>query len=117
MTHRAEQTCRVSPELVETFLSFGAATLYEAAGQKGMVDPAIRPAWNGARLCGHVVTVRRPPGDNLALHQAVTVAGPGDVLVTSVDKPCSCRRLGRDPDRGRPGARDRGPGDRRRRPR
>ena len=85
MTHRAEQACRVSPELVETFLSFGAATLYEAAGQKGMVDPAIRPAWNGARLCGPVVTVRCPPGDNLALHQAVTVAGPGDVLVASVD--------------------------------
>ena len=49
------QTSRVSRELIEAFSSFDPATLYEAAGQKGMVDPAIRPAWTGARLCGPVV--------------------------------------------------------------
>ncbi len=32
---------------VRRFAAFDAATLYEAAGQKGMVDPSIRPAWPG----------------------------------------------------------------------
>lgn len=72
-------------ELISVFSSFDTATLYEAAGQKGMVDPAIRPAWSGAHLCGRVLTVSCPPGDNLMLHQAVTVAEPGDVLVASVN--------------------------------
>lgn len=79
------QTSRVSRELIEAFSSFDPATLYEAAGQKGMVDPAIRPAWTGARLCGPVVTVLAPPSDNLMLHQAVMVAEPGDVLLASAN--------------------------------
>jgi 4-hydroxy-4-methyl-2-oxoglutarate aldolase len=41
---------------VERFADFDPATLYEAAGQRGMVDPAIRPAWSGARLCGVAAT-------------------------------------------------------------
>jgi 4-hydroxy-4-methyl-2-oxoglutarate aldolase len=58
--------------------------LFEAAGQKGMIDPAIRPAWPGASMCGPAVTVLCPPGDNLMLHHAVTLAQPGDVLVASI---------------------------------
>ncbi len=60
---------------------FDPATLYEAAGRVGMVDPAVRPAWPGARLCGVVMTVECPPGDNLMLHQAVAAAEPGTVIV------------------------------------
>jgi 4-hydroxy-4-methyl-2-oxoglutarate aldolase len=71
--------------LIEALATFDTATLYEAAGQRGMVDPDIRPAWSGAHLCGRVLTVWCPPGDNLMLHQAVTVARPGDVLVASIN--------------------------------
>jgi 4-hydroxy-4-methyl-2-oxoglutarate aldolase len=71
-------------EGVERFAAFDPATIYEAAGQKGMVDPAIRPAWPGARLCGRVVTVECPPGDNLMLHLAVASAPPGVVVVANV---------------------------------
>ena len=35
--------------ILERFLVFDPATLYEAAGLRGMVDPSIRPAWPGAR--------------------------------------------------------------------
>lgn len=72
---------RSVPSTLERFLQFDAATLYEAAGQRGMVDPAIRPAWPGARLCGVALTVECPPGDNLMLHQAVATASPGSVIV------------------------------------
>ena len=65
------------------FAAFDPATVYEAGGKVGMVDPAIRPAWAGARVCGRAFTVECHPGDNLMLHHAVTLARPGDVLVAT----------------------------------
>ncbi len=69
--------------IVEGLSNFDPATLYEAAGQQGMVDPAIRPAWPGAKLCGFAATVECPPGDNLMLHLSVADAEPGSVIVAS----------------------------------
>jgi 4-hydroxy-4-methyl-2-oxoglutarate aldolase len=46
-----------------------------------MVDPAIRAAWPGARLCGAVLTVECPPADNLMLHHAVAAAPAGAIIV------------------------------------
>jgi 4-hydroxy-4-methyl-2-oxoglutarate aldolase len=69
---------------VERFAEFDPATLYEAAGQTGMVDPAIRPAWAGARICGLAATVACPAGDNLMLHIAVANAPPGVIIVANV---------------------------------
>lgn len=66
---------------IDRFLGFDPATLYEAAGHRGMVDPAIRPAWAGAQICGVAATVECPPGDNLMLHHAVAAARPGVVIV------------------------------------
>lgn len=48
------------------------------------MNPRIRAAWPGARLCGPALTVRCSPGDNLAIHVAVAHATPGTVLVASV---------------------------------
>ena len=85
MVGEVNQQTRTWRELIDVLATFDTATLYEAAGQKGMVDPAIRPAWSGAHLCGRALTVWCPPGDNLMLHQAVTIAEPGDVLVASIN--------------------------------
>jgi 4-hydroxy-4-methyl-2-oxoglutarate aldolase len=49
-----------------------------------MIDPAIRPAWPGAQICGLAETVECPPGDNLMLHVAVANVSPGVVLVATV---------------------------------
>jgi len=49
-----------------------------------MVDPKIRPAWAGARVCGMASTVECPPGDNLMLHHAVAAAKPGVVIVATM---------------------------------
>jgi 4-hydroxy-4-methyl-2-oxoglutarate aldolase len=69
---------------VERFARFDPATLYEAAGQTGMIDPAIRTAWAGARVCARAATVECPPRDNLMLHVAVAQAAPGVVIVAAV---------------------------------
>lgn len=63
---------------VERVVNCDPATLYEAAGQQSMGDPAIRPAWVGAKVCGRAVTMECTPSDNLMLHIAVADAGqPG----------------------------------------
>jgi 4-hydroxy-4-methyl-2-oxoglutarate aldolase len=69
---------------VDRFADFDPATLYEAAARTGMVDPAIHPAWRGAKVCGPALTVECPPGDNLMLHVAVAHADPGVVIVATV---------------------------------
>ena len=71
-------------DAVERFAEFDPATLYEAAGRTGMVDPSIRPAWPGAKVCGPALTVECPPSDNLMLHVAVAHAEPGVVIVATV---------------------------------
>jgi 4-hydroxy-4-methyl-2-oxoglutarate aldolase len=70
--------------LIQRLHGFDTATLYEAAGKKGMVDPAIRAAWPGARVCGVALTVECPPSDNLMLHHAVAAASPGVVIVGNI---------------------------------
>jgi 4-hydroxy-4-methyl-2-oxoglutarate aldolase len=71
-------------DLVERFADFDPATLFEAAGRTGMVDPSIRPAWRGAKVCGPALTVDCPPCDNLMLHAAVARAEPGVIIVATV---------------------------------
>ena len=71
-------------ETFARFADFDPATLYEAAGRTGMVDPSIRPAWHGAKVCGRAITVECPPCDNLMLHIAVANAKPGAIIVATV---------------------------------
>jgi 4-hydroxy-4-methyl-2-oxoglutarate aldolase len=65
----------------EELLRLGSATVYEASGADGGLDPGIGPAWPGARVCGPALPVACSPGDNLAIHRALEVAEPGVVLV------------------------------------
>lgn len=72
---------RLEQALIEEAARFGAATLHEAAGQRGALPSAIKPVAAGMRLCGAAVPVLSPPGDNLWLHRAIYLAQPGEVLV------------------------------------
>lgn len=71
----------VDSALRDQLKSLGTSTLYEAQGRRGALPPAIRPVWRGAWVVGPAFTVRVGPGDNLALHHAVALASPGDVIV------------------------------------
>jgi 4-hydroxy-4-methyl-2-oxoglutarate aldolase len=63
-------------------LVLGAATLGESGGRN--MSPRIRAVWKGATLSAPAYPVRCTPGDNLAIHVAVTTAPPGHVLVVDV---------------------------------
>jgi len=41
----------------------------------------LRPFHRGGQLLGVAFTVKTRPGDNLAIHQALELVGPGDVIV------------------------------------
>jgi len=75
---------RISPESVDEARDLAAATLYEAAGQRGALDPAIRQMAPGLNVCGPAFTIRCQSGDNLTLHAAVAHASAGDILVVDV---------------------------------
>jgi 4-hydroxy-4-methyl-2-oxoglutarate aldolase len=72
-------------QLVKAFADFGVATVYEAAGRIGSVDPAIKPLGPGVRLSGPALTVQCHPKDNLMLHKALQLAQPGDIIVATTD--------------------------------
>lgn len=69
-------------EAADELLDLGAATLGEAGADP--MAPRIRPAWPGAAVAGPAYPVRCTPGDNLAVHVAVTRAPAGGVLVVDV---------------------------------
>jgi 4-hydroxy-4-methyl-2-oxoglutarate aldolase len=70
--------------VAERLKGFGSATLHEAQGQKGAMCGGIRPLDPALRLAGRALTVEAKAGDNLIVHHALTLAGPGDVLVVDV---------------------------------
>lgn len=65
----------------EQLKALGTSTLHEAQGRTGALPSTIRPVWKGAFLAGPALTVKVKPGDNLAIHHAVAIAAPGDILL------------------------------------
>jgi 4-hydroxy-4-methyl-2-oxoglutarate aldolase len=69
-------------EVATALLELGAATLGESGAQP--MRARIKAAWAGARVAAPAYPVRCTPGDNLAVHVAVTKAPSGSVLVVDV---------------------------------
>jgi len=61
--------------------SLGTATLQDAAGGRGVLDPRLKSLRAGMRVCGPALTCACPTLDNLAVHAALKVARAGDVIV------------------------------------
>jgi len=78
---------RADPETNRVLGELGVATVHEALGRIGLLEPAIRPIYPQARAAGSAVTVLCPPGDNLMIHAALSVVQPGDVLVVTTTSP------------------------------
>jgi len=70
-----------SMEDIAQLARLGSSTVYEGSKLDCWVDPAIRPAWAGARLAGPAFPATGAVGDNLALQRAVREAPAGSVIV------------------------------------
>ena len=71
-----------SEEIAGALAQLGSATLGESGGRAA--DRRLRPAWPGAAVAAPVYPVGCAPGDNLAVHVAVTKAPRGSVLAVDV---------------------------------
>ncbi len=75
---------RADRAAVDKLSRFGVATIHEAMGRIGLMQPYMRPAYAGAHLCGTAVTVLLHPGDNWMMHVVAEQIRNGDVVVAAV---------------------------------
>ena len=80
---------RAESELADRLGSLGTATVHEALGRVGLMQPYMRPIYAGAQAAGTAVTVLLHPGDNWMLHVAAEQIRPGDVVVAGVTAACT----------------------------
>src|SRR5207302_1736778 len=74
---------RADKAAVEKLSRFGVATIHEAMGRVGLMQPYMRPIYPGAHACGTAVTVLLQPGDNWMMHVAAEQIQPGDIVVAA----------------------------------
>ena len=74
---------RADKAAVEKLSRFGVATVHEAMGRVGLMQPYMRPVYTGAHACGPAITVLLHPGDNWMMHVVAEQLQPGDVVVAA----------------------------------
>lgn len=74
---------RADAALLSRFSTLPAANIGDAMGRLGVVDSRIQAVWPGATIAGTAFTVWTRSGDNKLIHEALELAGPGDVIVVN----------------------------------
>jgi 4-hydroxy-4-methyl-2-oxoglutarate aldolase len=75
---------RADANAVTELANFGVATVHEAMGRVGLMQPYMRPIYSGALVAGTAVTVLLHPGDNWMMHVVAEQIKPGDVVVAAL---------------------------------
>ena len=70
--------------LVEAFKGIPAANIEDCMNRIYGINPEIRLMSKPSKaMVGVALTVKTRPGDNLMIHQALEMAGPGDIVIVS----------------------------------
>ena len=80
---------RADRAAADALASLGVATVHEAMGRVGLMNPYMRPIYPGAQVSGTAVTVLLHPGDNWMMHVAAEQIEPGDVVVAAITAECT----------------------------
>ena len=75
---------RADGAAVQKLGKFGVATVHEAMGRVGLMQPYMRPIYSGALVSGTAVTVLLHPGDNWMMHVVAEQIQPGDIVVAAI---------------------------------
>ena len=75
---------RADAAAVQKLGKFGVATVHEAMGRVGLMQPYMRPIYSGALVSGTAVTVLLHPGDNWLMHVVAEQIQPGDIVVAAI---------------------------------
>ena len=79
---RGSAPYRASDELLAHFRQCSACDVTDAVGRLYSMDTGIRPLYTPmTRTAGIALTVKAVPGDNLAIHTALGLVQPNDILV------------------------------------
>jgi len=70
-------------DLSSSLATIPTAALGDAGDRMGLLHSSIKPVWDAPAVAGRALTVWTRPGDNAAVHRALDVARPGDVLVVA----------------------------------
>jgi RraA family protein len=72
---------QVDPAWHEKYRALPVANISDVMSRMTAGGAELRPYYTGARMVGSAITVKTRPGDNLVVHKALDIAGPGDVVV------------------------------------
>lgn len=75
-------------ELMDRLRQYDTPQLADGLNKFNVVDPEIKPVWQGLKIAGPALTVRVRPGDNLMVHKAISMIQEGDILIVDT---CGCR--------------------------
>jgi 4-hydroxy-4-methyl-2-oxoglutarate aldolase len=80
---------RAERGVADALAELGSATVHEAMGRVGLLQPYMRPIYAGAQVSGTAVTVLLHPGDNWMMHVVAEQIQPGDIVVAAVTAECT----------------------------
>jgi 4-hydroxy-4-methyl-2-oxoglutarate aldolase len=80
---------RADSSVANAMAQYGVATVHEAMGRAGLMQPYMRPIYSGLPVAGTAVTVLLHPGDNWMMHVAAEQIQPGDIVVAAITAECT----------------------------
>jgi len=86
-TVAVRKVARAEARFVDVLAQCGVATVHEAQGRTGLLQPYVRPIFPGSRIAGSAVTALAHPGDNWMMHVVAEMIQPGDIVVVGLSAP------------------------------